>query len=328
MFDIVERVYTTGERFTNAELNVPRQRLPGGPLEDTWWDLAWQRIDCAHAGEFAIITHAVEITAQVRARREIELVLREAEAARAVAEAANRGKSEFLAIMSHELRTPLNAIDGYAELMQLEIYGEVTAEQRAALERMRKSQRHLLGLINDVLNFTRVEGSRVAYAVCDVPVRETLATCDALTAPQRRARDLAFRAAEADPRLAVRADQERMQQILINLLSNAIKFTNPGGRITLECTARRDVVDITVGDTGRGIPADQLSRVFEPFVQADAQLTRTQEGIGLGLAISRELARGMGGDLLVESELGAASIFTLRLPRAEDVAAPGDASTK
>ena len=241
---------------------------------------------------------------------------REAVAAQAVAEAASRAKSEFLAVMSHELRTPLNAITGYVDLIEMGLHGPVTREQRADLASIQRSQRHLMGLINGVLNYSRLEAGAVLYAVQNVAVDEVLATCEALVAPQVSSRRLAMSFDGCDPELKVRADAEKLQQILLNLLTNAVKFTEPGGRITLACAPTPDTVAITVADTGHGIAADQLERIFEPFVQVDARLTRTREGVGLGLAISRDLARGMGGDLTVESSPGAGSTFTLLLPRA------------
>lgn len=234
--------------------------------------------------------------------------------AREEAEGANRAKSEFLAVMSHELRTPLNAIDGYAELMELGIHGTLTGEQRQDLARIRKSQRHLLGLINGVLNYARVEAGAVRYDVEDIVVDEVLATCEALITPQVRAKRLSFDYAGCDQRIVVRADGEKLQQIVLNLLTNALKFTEPGGKIDLACAASNAAVEIRVSDTGRGIAAHQLARIFEPFVQVDARLVRTQEGVGLGLAISRDLARGMGGDLTAVSEPGVGSTFTLTLP--------------
>jgi len=250
------------------------------------------------------------------AQTEAEAARAQAEAAQARAEAASRAKSEFLAVMSHELRTPLNAITAYVELMEMGLRGPVTPEQRTDLARIQRSQRHLMGLINGVLNYSRLEAGAVHYEVRDVSLGEALAGCEALVAPQVSAKRLALAFAGCDPALKVRADAEKLQQVVLNLLTNAVKFTEPGGHITLGCTPRIDAVAITVTDTGHGIPAEQLERIFEPFVQVDARLTRTQEGVGLGLAISRDLARGMGGDLTVESTPGAGSTFTLALPRA------------
>jgi signal transduction histidine kinase len=235
--------------------------------------------------------------------------------ARAAAEAANRAKSEFLAVMSHELRTPLNAIGGYAEIIDLGIHGPVTPEQRSDLERIQRSQRHLLGLINGVLNYARLEVGNVRYDVVDVPVDELLATCEALVAPQARAKRIRLVVPACPPTLTVRADYEKVQQIILNLLTNSIKFTDDGGLVEITCEEDGDSVAINVIDTGCGIAPEKIAAIFDPFVQVDARLTRTHEGVGLGLAISRDLARGMGGDLTVKSVLGQGSTFTLRLPR-------------
>jgi signal transduction histidine kinase len=246
---------------------------------------------------------------------ELQVARDAADEARAVAESANRAKSEFLAVMSHELRTPLNAIGGYAELIELGVRGPVTREQISDLERIQRSQRHLLGLINGVLNYARLETGSLRYEVTDVAVDELLATCEALVAPQARAKELKLIVPACPESMTIRADYEKVQQIILNLLTNSIKFTDAGGRIELTCTEDRESVSINVVDTGRGIPPEKLSAIFDPFVQVDARLTRTHDGVGLGLAISRDLALGMRGDLLVESEPGRGSTFTLRLPR-------------
>jgi len=237
-------------------------------------------------------------------------------AARHDAEAANRAKSEFLAVMSHELRTPLNAIGGYAELIELGIHGPVTEPQRTALTRIQQSQRHLLGLINQVLNYTRIDAGAVRYDVVDVPVAEALATAEALVLPQVRARGLVYLPAVVPADLSVRADSEKLQQILLNLLGNAIKFTDRGGEVRVICSVQGDTVSIAVIDTGIGIAPEKLVGIFEPFVQIDQRLTRANDGVGLGLAISRELARGMGGDLTAASVPDEGSTFTLTLPQA------------
>jgi signal transduction histidine kinase len=210
----------------------------------------------------------------------------------------------------------LNAIAGYAELLAMGIRGPVTDQQREDLRRIQRSQRHLLSLINDVLNFAKLEAGHVELDLTEVPVQEALASVEALVAPQLRAKGLRYEHSACDPVLVARADPEKLRQILLNLLSNAIKFTRGGGQITVGCEAEGGHLLVTVRDTGRGIPADKLGAIFEPFVQVDRGLTSTQEGTGLGLAISRDLARAMEGDLTAESGLGVGSTFTLMLPRA------------
>jgi signal transduction histidine kinase len=227
-------------------------------------------------------------------------------------------KGEFLAVMSHELRTPLNAIAGYAELMAMGIRGPVTDAQREDLERIQRSQRHLLLLINEVLNYARLESGAVTYDLRPTQVADVIAATVPLVEPQRKARALDLRLelprAEAVP--PARADADKLQQILLNLLSNAVKFTTTGGCVTVGLRALPDGrIATTVRDTGLGIPSDRLDAIFEPFVQVGRALNNPGEGTGLGLAISRDLARGMGGELTVESELGAGSTFTLVLAR-------------
>ena len=246
-------------------------------------------------------------------RSAAEVALR---AAREQAEDASRAKGDFLAVMSHELRTPLNAIGGYAELMELGLRGPITDAQRSDLGRIQQSQKHLLGLINQVLNYTRVETGNVSYDMVDVSVASALVAAEALVVPQVRAKGLKYTLGACDPGYTVRADREKLQQILLNLLTNAIKFTPRGGEITVSCVERGDTLHIQVADTGVGIPPDKLTKIFDPFVQVDSRLIRAQEGIGLGLAISRDLARGMGGELAVESAEGKGSTFTLTLAKA------------
>ncbi len=310
----IDQVMSTGESTWHEDQYLPIER--NGHLEDVWWTYSYSAV--RDHGEIAgVLVVCQETTARVAMVNERERLLAMAERARIEAESANRAKSEFLAVMSHELRTPLNAIGGHAQLIELGVHGEVTAEQRTALERIQRSQRHLLGLINGVLNYAKIDAGAVNFEISDVIVDEALATCEALTGPNARVKGLEFRHVRCDPRIVVRADSEKLQQILFNLISNAIKFTDPGGCVSLECleTAKREIA-VIVSDTGQGISEDQLERVFQPFVQIDTKLTRASEGTGLGLAISRELARGMGGELTVRSEVGVGSSFILSLPTA------------
>ena len=233
------------------------------------------------------------------------------ERARIVAEEANRAKSQFLANMSHELRTPLNAIGGYVQLIELGIHGPITEDQRSTLERITRSQRHLLHLINDLLNLARIEAGRIDYRIERVVVADLIANVLTMIEPQLAAAELSLAVSSA-PGLVARADREKAEQVLLNLLTNAVKFTPAGGIVAVDAAVAvsSNRVVIRVIDSGIGIRPEKLDSIFEPFVQLRE---RTVEGTGLGLAISRDLARGMGGDLLAASEAGAGSVFTFLL---------------
>jgi signal transduction histidine kinase len=238
-------------------------------------------------------------------------------AAQRAAVVANRAKAQFLAIMSHELRTPLNAIAGYVQLLEMGIRGPVTDQQRADLERIARSQQYLTRLVCDVLDFARMEVGQLSVAVEDVALVDALDAADACIAPQARDSGVAYEYRRPSRALTVRADRERLEQVVLNLLSNAIKFTPAGGRVTLGCAIRSGKVVVRVRDTGRGIPADLQSTIFEPFTQVDGGYTRAVGGAGLGLAISRELSRAMGAHLSVDSVPGRGSTFALQLERGQ-----------
>ena len=247
-------------------------------------------------------------------------------AARADAEAASRTKSEFLATMSHELRTPLNAIAGHVQLIEMAIHGPVSDAQRDALGRIDRAQRHLLGLINDVLNYARVEAGRVEYDLAPVIVRDVLTDVlpmiEAQVGGKKLSLEMRLPERDAPDPVHVWADRDKLGQILLNVLSNAVKFTPVGGRIGVALDGADeapDEVTVRITDTGVGIPPDKLDAVFEPFVQIRSDYTRQVEGPGLGLAISRDLARGMGGDLRASSQLGVGSTFELVLRRVTTV---------
>jgi len=239
----------------------------------------------------------------------------ERERARRAAEEANRAKSEFLATMSHELRTPLNAIAGYVELLEMGIHGPLNDAQADAIRRIKQSEYHLLGVINDILNFAKLEAGSLQVEVQEIHLAPVLEKMEALIRPQVDRKGITYTLGDCDAGATALGDTERVQQILLNLLGNAVKFTKPGGSVTLRCEVNEIAARIQVCDTGPGIPRDRLDSIFDPFVQLEPALTRSAEGSGLGLAISRDLAQLMGGDLAVESTVGQGSTFTLTLPR-------------
>jgi PAS domain S-box-containing protein len=255
-----------------------------------------------------------DIDERKKAALERERLLLAERDARGAAEAATRARGEFLASMSHELRTPLNAILGYQDLLEAGVGGKLTEVQQQYVDRVRGSARHLLSLINQILSFSRIDAGAVEYEVTEVPVSALLQTAEPLVAPQALSRRvlLSWRASEDAP-IAL-ADPEKATQVLLNLLANAVKFTPPGGRVDVAVEHRDShTIAIHVSDTGVGISESELDGIFEPFRQGMNASTGRPEGTGLGLSISRALARGMGGDIVVESAPGKGSTFTLLL---------------
>ncbi len=263
------------------------------------------------------IALAIDVAAVCAMALDNARLYREADALRVVAEEASRAKSDFLRNMSHELRTPLNAIGGFAELIEMGAQGPVTDEQHASLARITRNQQHLVTLVGEILNFVRVESGRMEYSIADVRMDSALGDVAEMLSEVIKEKRLILDGPRCEANSVVRADPDRVRQILLNLVMNAVKYTpRGGGTITLSCSVTSDSVITDVADTGRGIPSDKLEAIFEPFVQLASGLTDRQGGIGLGLAISRDLARGMGGDLTAQSTVDVGSRFTLTLPRA------------
>jgi len=257
--------------------------------------------------ELRLASRTKQLTATNRIKD--ELLTRE-RTAREAAETSNLVKSDFLALLSHEFRTPLQAVFGYTELLDADIHGELNESQRLYVHRIKQSQQHLLGLINTILEFAKLEsGQQIDVALCHTPMSEILQFMESLIAPQLDAKDLVYAYTSVDESIAAYADATKVQQIVLNLLSNAVKFTQP------ECVREPEMTVLHVHDTGRGIPSDQLDAVFEPFVQVKVG-GAVSNGTGLGLSISRRLAQAMGGSLTAVSELGKGSTFTLRLQSA------------
>jgi signal transduction histidine kinase len=239
-----------------------------------------------------------------------------AHASRAEAEQANAAKSRFLSVMSHELRTPLNAIAGYVDIMDAGVHGPVTDDQREDIRRIKRAVAQLTSVINDILNFAKLEAGEVRFDIGRVAMQEALSNASSLMEPQAAAKGVRFRYEACDANVVAWADRERVQQVILNLLSNAVKYTHADGEVRLVCEMDDSKVYVRVFDTGRGIAPRDVKRIFDPFVQLIGTQHMPSEGVGLGLAISRDLARGMGGDIVVRSTLGEGSIFEFTLPAA------------
>lgn len=241
---------------------------------------------------------------------------RDLRAATERAEAANRSKSDFLATMSHELRTPIGAMTGYTDLIAEGIYGPVTPEQRTHLERVKSVGRHLLNIVEEILLFARVEAGREETHLKPVDAFQIARDAVAVVNPMAGGKGLKLVTSIPDTPAPARTDEVKVRQILINLLGNAVKFTQKG-EVSLDASiddARGKVVYV-IRDTGMGIAPENLERIFEPFTQIDSTYSRTQSGTGLGLPVSRRLARMLGGDLTVTSEPGVGSTFTASISR-------------
>jgi PAS domain S-box-containing protein len=241
----------------------------------------------------------------------------------AEAEASSRAKSEFLASMSHELRTPLNAIGGYAELIEMGLGGSVSPQQEY-VARIRSSQQHLLRIINDLLNYSRIEAGQVSYDSAAVAMDAVIDSVVTMVLPQATSKNISLEKGAPGDGVQVLGDRLKIEQSLLNLVSNAVKFTPADGRVRVSCDVVGDQVHLRVSDTGPGIAPENVTEIFEPFVQLGRSLSSGHEGVGLGLAISRDLARAMGGDVTVASTPGQGATFTLSLRRVAEPAAAAD----
>jgi signal transduction histidine kinase len=248
-----------------------------------------------------------------QARAHAEKARSEAEAARAEAERANNSKTDFLAVMSHELRTPLTAIMGYEELLSDGITGPVTELQRQQLGRINASARHLLGLIDEILTFARVDVGRERIRWESMSVNHTIADSAGLVEPMAAAKSIDFIVDLLEEDQAIQTDGTKLRQMLVNLISNGIKFTE-NGEVRVGCAVSDGILEVSIADTGVGIPAENIEEVFELFWQAEQTATRKTGGTGLGLSVTRKLARLLGGDVTVTSRVGMGTTFLLTLP--------------
>jgi len=309
----LEAMRADGSTFP-VELAIVRVPLPGDAVFISYVrDLTFQH---QHQAELEAQADKLKETALELASLNRTLLEKTQDALRARDEAfqANKAKSAFMAAMSHELRTPLNAIMGYVDLLGLGVHGPITDEQRERLERVKRSANHLLGLINDVLSFARIEAGRLEFEIGPVAVDQALASTAEVLAPQLQAKKLRYATTNDCPGTRVLADRDKLIQILVNLVSNAVKYTREDGEIVLTCARRDGAIGFSVRDTGPGIPAEKLEEIFSPFTQVGDPSGAARQGAGLGLAISRELARAMKGDVTVESQVGVGSTFTVTLP--------------
>jgi signal transduction histidine kinase len=306
IFEIIDKVFDTAVPFEASAIPAAFDADGDGVAEPHYFNLVYQPLHDAQQNVYAIALVATEVTALVQAREA-------AESAQIEAEVANRAKADFLASMSHELRTPLNAIGGYVQLVEMGIHGPVTPDQQAALTRVRSSQQHLLSLINDVLAFAKLEAGQIELQRDTFAADELFTSLETLLAPQAAAKNIRL-LAECGTGAYLVGDAERVRQILLNLAGNAVKFTPPGGEVVLRCVRKGERVEISVIDNGPGIPAEKHESIFDPFFQVDRRLSNPREGVGLGLAISQDLAAAMSGAITVDSEPGRGSTFTLSLP--------------
>jgi signal transduction histidine kinase len=313
IYALLDEVYSTRTPYLVNEFPVHRD-VAG---HEAYYNFVYQPLTDPDGNVNGIAVIASDVTDLVLERDAAERARAESEMARRAADEANRATSRMLATLSHEMRTPLNAIGGYTQLLGAGVRGPVTPAQLEDLQRIRQSQLHLTGVVNSVLRHAKLDNASSMVDLDDVPVADVCAAVESLVMPQMREKGLTFSFTSNAPDLFAHASALKLRQIVLNLLSNAVKFTAEGGHVSVTCGAGDEAgtVAVSVADTGIGIAADHVEKVFEPFVQVGGPVS-SDEGVGLGLSISRDLARAMGGDLTVQSALGQGSTFTLTLPTA------------
>jgi signal transduction histidine kinase len=321
---LLDGAFRSGDPVADAEVDRPRS----GDRQEVWSYTIWPRGGEGHAPP-GLVVEVTDRTGAVEARRTLEEM---AEQIRGInerllrsamqeqdwaerAEAASRAKSDFLSMMSHELRTPLTGILGYTEVLETEVIGPVNDRQRESLERIRQCSGHLLELIEDVLTFAQVEAKALKVQMERTDLCAIAREAAAVVQPVAARKGLALEVMLPEAEVATETDPKKLRQILLNLLSNAVKFTDRGA-VRLELRQEADEILLVVADTGIGIAAADLDRVFEPFTQTAQVNTRTIGGTGLGLPISRALAVNLGGHVSIRSTPGQGSTFAVHLPAA------------
>jgi signal transduction histidine kinase len=312
---VLRGILTTGQAHAAKEFKVRFDQLGTGVVRDVYFNLVYHPLQDAAGTTYGIISVALDVTPQVIARQEAER-LRES------AEAANEAKLHLLRTVSHETRQPVHASLGYVDLLMLGVHGDLTDEQRGDLEKVRRNQTHLLRLLNDILSFAKLEAGALELDVERVEAGTIIEAVEPLVRAQFETKGVEYIVNATAGTAAFQGDRERTIQICVNLLTNALKATKPGGRVTISCESHADRIDITVRDTGIGIPESKLAEIFNPFTSlARVRAGPDASGVGLGLSISRQLARAMSGDVTVTSTVGVGSTFTLSLPCAQRRAA-------
>ena len=307
--DVLREVVITATPYVAREFKVPLDLSGTGEITDTFFNFLYHPLFDGQRTVRGVVAVVVDVTPQVLARKEAERL-------RTAAEEANQAKLHVLQTVSHETRQPVHASLGYVEMLQLGIRGDLNEMQLADLENIRKNQTHLLRLLNDILSFAKLEAGALKLDVEAADANEIMSQTHPLLEPLFKAKGVTYEAiAPAVPAMFY-GDRERTMQVCINLLTNALKATESGGRVTFQCDVLADRVTFSVQDTGVGIPESKFDAIFDPFTQLARGGNADARGVGLGLSISRQLARAMNGDVTVDSTVGVGSTFTFSLPRA------------